>query len=118
MLRNLTYLFDPITITCFVTKYKQFLNFSEIKFSLLYDQFMDSQLLFIEELSLEYATLERKNAREKDEDKYRMNMFWYRIQAMKLLVIIPVQASLQNCKHCVDNTSCKHWHRTSVFFSK
>ena len=60
-------------VTYFVTKYKQLLNFTESELKLLYEEFFDYKALFIQEVSLKDAIMERKKTTEEDEVQYRMD---------------------------------------------
>lgn len=51
--------------TYFITKYKEFLNFSESEFNLLYDQFMDCYSFFIKELLLWRMQFWRERTRQR-----------------------------------------------------
>ena len=67
----------------FITKYKQLLNFTESEFKLLYEEFFDYKALFIQEVSLKDAIMERKKTTEEDEVQYWMDVIWHQIQEMK-----------------------------------
>ena len=67
----------------FVTKYEKILNFTEIEFNLLYDEFCDYKSLFVEDINLEEAEIKRNDQGDGNERaQYRMDVIWHQLQEL------------------------------------